>query len=90
MKQSDAQKNHDRYYEVTDLEEDAVWYTEPGASNDIRGAIVQLLGGIEILVIRGKNLLTTNCIAHVSQMILRPLNQKDQAKLERLRSQYAD
>ena len=91
--------NHDidktRFYEVSEIPKRSVWYEKPDSNFCSLGAIVQpveLRGSFTIIKPAPSGFLSAsvNRDLHLGiDITLRPLNKKDQAKLQRVRDQYA-
>lgn len=92
MNAREAHQQQDRYFEVTEVAEDSAWYEPPGTKDCVLGAIVQPEKNLgEFKIIRAPKIRPLP-ISHVyfgyHGLHLRPLNNKDQAKLERKRRQF--
>ena len=96
MKSNHPLLDHDRFYEITEVRKGDTWYEPPGSEYCIVGAIVQPTdnaeqfmviqatpGGYLTGTIGDKLYLGVN-----GSLTLRPLNKKDQEKLQRKRDQF--
>ncbi|KKN12381.1 hypothetical protein LCGC14_1016920 [marine sediment metagenome] len=96
MKSSDNNLDQDRFYEITEVEEGDVWYEKPGSRYCIVGAIVQPnndFGRFKIIKPSTTNYLMPSASDETGlylgkALTLRPLNKKDQKKLQRKRDQF--
>ena len=96
MKSNDNNLDQDRFYEITEVEEGDVWYEKPGTEYCVEGAIIQptpQLGRFTLVKACPNGYLSGSINESMyfgsdGSMTLRPLNEKDQAKLQRKRDQF--
>ena len=96
MKSNDNMLDTRRFYEITAVKEGDCWYEKPGTDFCIEGAIIQptsQLGRFTIVKACPSGYLSGSINESIyfgsdGCMTLRPLNEKDQAKLQRKRDQF--
>ena len=97
MKANRENLDKDRFYEVTDIPKDSTWYAEPGSIYCALGAIVRPYkerSGLYIIIKSAPNGFLSvsrtddDSLRLGKDITLRPLNKKDQAKLQKIRDQF--
>lgn len=97
MKSNTDKLDKDRFYEITEVDEHEAWYSKLGSAYCCIGAIIQPAkshGAFRVIRSSPTGYLSVSKDAsHTlfmgSKLTLRPLNKKDQAKLQRVRDQFA-
>lgn len=97
MRQTNGNLELTRFYEITGVDKDDPWSEEPGSIYCVLGAIVQPTGvpGRYIVIrVSATDYLTVtkadeNGLYLGCGLTLRPLNKKDQRKIQRVRDQFA-
>jgi len=97
MKADNDNLDRKRFYEITDIPEDSVWYDPPESRYCALGAIVKPMADVGRFVVikpTRRGYLTPSANDDTGLYIgkditLRPLNKRDQDKLQRVRDQYA-
>ena len=96
MKSNSDNLNAERFYEIAEVEEGDTWYEKPGSEWGIVGAIVQPTkspGQFTVIKACPSGYLSGSIneslyLGSGASLTLRPLNKKDQAKLQRKRDQF--
>ena len=97
MKSNSDNLDQERFYEITEVTKDNVWFAEPGTPYCCLGAILQpteLPGSFRIIKSSptgylGVSTEPDDALFMGRKVTLRPLNKKDQAKLQRVRDQFS-
>ena len=85
MKSNDPRVTTTRLYEISDVSQGSAWHTRVGARYDIRGTIVRHVGGIRFKIVKENSSRYPCMDGHnfsMNQLILRPLSQRDQQRIE--------
>lgn len=93
---SNNELDRERFYEITEVKEGDCWYEKPGTDYCICGAIVQPMnerGRFRIIKACPNGYFSASINEPIffgsgGEVTLRPLNKKDQAKLQRIREQF--
>lgn len=93
---SNEELDKERFYEITEVKEGDCWYKKPGGEYCICGVIVQPTeqrGKFRIIKACPSGYFSSSINEELyfgasGEMTLRPLNKRDQTKLERIRSQF--
>ena len=96
MKNRNDKLDTERFYELTEIEKGDPWYEDPGSMYCALGAIVQPTdnpGSFLVIKVAPSGYLSVSAskestIFFGDGLTLRPLNKKDQAKLQHVRSQF--
>lgn len=96
MKSNTDKLDKDRFYEITKVDEHEAWYSELGSAYCCVGAIIQPAkshGSFHVIRSSPTGYLSVSRNnSHIfmgSKLTLRPLNKKDQAKIQHRRDQFA-
>lgn len=98
MKQSQKELDPNRYYEITKVEEDGVWYAPLDAHDSVIGAIVRPMkkgnsslsfNNYLIIAQSVSGYLTLGERRAMSKLTLRPLTMKEQEKVDETRRNAA-